>query len=218
MKLPVLLSVMTVASCFGEPVSTVLDEKGHATCTYKIDAVFPEGVFVRTGGKTVWLDVPFSQARVRNALTQNQNKVPEAVPVPDQDNAHPQPRVVAATPVPAGGGWPASAKVNGVTFDLRAARRTDVAMGQSIRIAQQEKVLDEAVRRIPGADSDKELPWEFVRNEAAMWMIWFSTADESVPENARVNEYILKQHFPPMLLYRLLIKPWMPRHKKSPGS
>lgn len=240
MKLPILLSVVAAASCFGEPVSTVLDEKGHATCTYKIDSVFPEGIFVRTGGKTVWLEVPFSQSAVRNAIVRNQNKEPESAFASAEPEPVLEPRPVA-TPVPARlalasaakpgrytfdqeysgyssprsmpahAGQVASAKPGGFTFNLGDTKHSVAVVTGNIQEVQRYR---EATRNIPGIDSRRELPWEFVRNEVAMWLIWFSTTDETVPGNAQTNAYIAEQNTQGMLLYRLLIKPWL-RNKKD---
>ena len=42
-----------------------------------------------------------------------------------------------------------------------------------------------------------------------MLALWFHNADESDPRNAEISQYIRQQHSPPVLLYRLLICPWL---------
>lgn len=240
MKLPFLLSLVAAAACLGEPVSAVLDEKGHATCVYKIDSVFPEGIFVRTEGKAIWLEVPYSQSAVRNAIMRNQNKQPESVLA----SADPEPVLEsrpAATPVPATlaladaakpgrytfdqdyvgyskprpmsghSGQAMTSKPGGFIFNMGDTKRSTAIATEEIKAVQR---FREATQNIPGIDSRRELPWEFARNEVAMWLIWFSTTDESVPGNAETNSYIAEQNTQGMLLYRLLIKPWL-RNKKD---
>lgn len=172
---------------------------------YKVDAITPVGIIVRHAGGVEWVDAPLSDsARRERILSGKDPEVLARIPdmIPDIKQAAPASRF-------AGNGG------NSFVYDGSRAPSAGRLAGvvNSIKSSYAAENTQEVIRHLPGGGSPRELPWEFVANEAGMLLLWFHNTDESDPRNAAISEYIRQQHRPDILLYRLLVRPWLKKEK-----
>jgi len=168
---------------------------------YKVEAVTPIGIIVRHAGGVEWVDAPLSDSARRVRILSGKDSEVLAR-IPDIKQAAP------ATRFAVNGG-------NSFVYDGSRAPSAGRLAGvvNSIKSSYAAENTQEVIRHLPGGGSPRELPWEFVANEAGMLLLWFHNADESAPRNAAISEYIRQQHRPDILLYRLLVRPWLKKEK-----
>jgi hypothetical protein len=168
---------------------------------YKVEAVTSVGIIVRHAGGVEWVDAPLSDSARRVRILSGKDSEVLAR-IPDIKQAAP------ATRFAVNGG-------NSFVYDGSRAPSAGRLGGvvNSIKSSYAAENTQEVIRHLPGGGSPRELPWEFVANEAGMLLLWFHNADESDPRNAAISEYIRQQHRPDILLYRLLVRPWLKKEK-----
>jgi hypothetical protein len=168
---------------------------------YKVEAVTPVGIIVRHAGGVEWVDATLSDSARRVRILSGKDSEVLAR-IPDTKQAAPATRF-------AGNGG------NSFVYDGSRAPSAGRLAGvvNSIKSSYASENTQEVIRHLPGGGSSRELPWEFVANEAGMLLLWFHNADESDPRNAAISEYIRQQHRPDILLYRLLVRPWLKKEK-----
>jgi hypothetical protein len=181
---------------------TFLDAQ-NGTKYYKVDAVTPDGIVVKHAGRVEWVDAPLSDFERRARILSGKDSEVLAG-ISDVKIAEPALR---------------SAGSGGNSFIYDGSRapspgRSAVVLN-SLKSSYAAEKTQEVIRHLPGAASPRELPWEFVANEVGMLLLWFHHADESDPTNATISDYIRQQHSPEnnILLYRLLVRPWLKKEK-----